>query len=187
MKIVRALSVYLLPRRRRLRNGVSLDAPGRDRMLEPICVVAIVMLLMAFAFDSYVSALKRFMQTEAVNLTAPYRERVVEAMAVRGVMPQTIEARVSGQQPVGKYFVDSIWQDGEIIFTLGTATAAGMKPDAELADALPLTLSFRFARTATGNRLVQLCGFAEAPPGFTAAPARNTTVPAAFLPTHCRM
>jgi hypothetical protein len=187
MKILRALSVYVLPRRRRLRSGIALGAPGQDRMLEPICVVAIIMLLLAFAFDTYVPALKRFMQTEAVTLTAPYRDRVVEAMAVRGVLPQTIETRESGQQPGGKYFVDSIWQDGEIIFTLGAATAAGMVPDAELAGALPLTLSFRFARTATGNRLVQLCGLAEAPPGFTAAPARNTTVPAAFLPTHCRI
>jgi hypothetical protein len=54
-------------------------------------------------------------------------------------MPQTIETRESGQRTVGKYFVDSTWQDREIIFTLGAATAAGMVPDAELAGALPLT------------------------------------------------
>jgi hypothetical protein len=187
MKKLRALSAYVLPRRRRLRNGIALGEPGRDRMLESLCVVSIVMLLMAFAFDSYIPALKRFMLTEAAYLTAPYRDRVAEAMAVRGVMPQTLETSEVGRRPVSRYFDDLAWQDGEIIFTLGAATVVGMMPDAELAGALPLTLSFRFARTATGNRLVLLCGVAEAPPGFTAAPARYTTVPAAFLPAHCRI
>jgi hypothetical protein len=187
MTSLRVLSTYVLPRRRRLRNGIALGAQGRDRMLEPLCVVAIIMVLLAFALDSYLPALERIRSTEATNLTLPYRERVVEAMAVQGVMPQTIEMRESARRPGGKAFVESTWQDGEIIFTLAAAAAAGLMPDAELAGAQPLTLSFRFARTATGNRLVQLCGIAKVPPGFTAAPARHTTVPAAFLPAHCRI
>jgi hypothetical protein len=187
MKRLRALSAYVLPRRRRLRNGIVLGAPGRDRMFETLCVVAIVMLLWAFAFDSYSPTLKRFMVSEAANLTGPYRDRVAEAMAVRGVMPQTLQTGDSGAPTDPKYFDELVWQDGEIIFTLSAATATGMMPDAELAGALPLTLSFRFALAATGNRLVLLCGLAEAPPGFTTAPARYTTVPAAFLPAHCRI
>ena len=62
-----------------------------------------------------------------------------------------------------------------------------MLPEAGQAGTSPLTLSFRFARTETGSRLVLLCGIAEPPPGFTAAPPRHTTVPAEFLPYHCRI
>lgn len=186
MKIPRALSAYVLPRRRQLRNGTALVEPGRDRMLETLCVVAIVGLLLAFAFQSYIPTLKRFMLTEAANLTVSYKDRIAEAMAVRGVMPQTLETSERSRRPDSRYFDESAWQDGEIVFTLGAATAAGMMPEAELAGASPLTLSFRFARTATGSRLVLICGIAEPPPGFTAAPPRHTTVPAAFLPYHCR-
>jgi hypothetical protein len=187
MKNLRALSAYVLPRRRRLQNGIALGAPGRDRMLESLCVVAIVMLLVAFAFDSYIPALKRFMLTEATNLPVGYKVRIAEDLAVRGVMPQMLEAREVGAPFRSRYFDEFAWQDGEFVFTLGAATAAGMMPEAEMAGALPLTLSFRVARTETGSRLVLLCGLAEPPPGFTAAPARYTTVPAAFLPAHCRI
>jgi len=184
---IRALFAYVLPRRRRLRNGMALGEPGRDRMLETLCVVAIVGLLLAFAFQSYIPTLKRFMLTEATNLTGAYKTRMAEAMAVRGVMPQTLENSEIGARPDSKYFDDLAWQDGEIVFTLRADLAAGMLPEAELAGAPPLTLSYRFARTPTGNRLVLLCGIAEPPPGFTAAPTRHTTVPAAFLPYHCRI
>ena len=187
MKNLRALSAYVLPRRRRLSNGIALGAPGRDRMLEPLCVVAIVGLLLAFAFGSYIPTLKRFMLTEAVNMTAGYKAVIAEELAVRGALPRDIETGDNGRRPVGRYFDEMTWYDGEIVVTLGAVAATGMLPDAELAGALPLTLSFRVARTETGSRLVVLCGLAEPPPGFTAAPARYTTVPAAFLPAHCRI
>lgn len=189
---IRALSAYVLPRRRRLRNGIALGEPGRDRMLETLSVVAIVGLLLAFAFESYIPMLKRFNLTEALNLTGASQVRMAEAMAVRGVMPQTLEAsEISGgfgsRRFDSRRFDDVTWQDGEMVFTLSAETAAGMLTEAELAGPAPLTLSFRFARTETGNRLVLLCGIAEPPPGFTAAPPRHTTVPAAFLPYHCRI
>jgi len=187
MKGLRALSAYVLPRRRCLCNGIALRASGQDRMLESLCVVAIVGLLLAFAFESYVPMLKRFMLTEAANLTAGQKDRIAEAMAVRGVVPRTLETSDSARRPVSRYVDELTWRDGEIVFTLGAATAAGMLPEAELARASPLTLSYRVARTESGNRLVLLCGIAEPPPGFTAAPTRNTTVPVEFLPTHCRI
>jgi hypothetical protein len=191
MKVPRTLSAYVLPRRRRLRNGISLGEPGRDRMFETLCVIAIVGLLLGFAFESYIPMLKRFELTEAANLTGATQVRMAEAMAVRGVMPQTLEtSEISGGYGSRRFdsrrFDSVAWQDGEIVFTLRAETAAGMLPEAALAGTLPLTLSFRFARTATGNRLVLLCGNALPPPGFTAAPPRHTTVPAAFLPYHCR-
>jgi hypothetical protein len=187
MKNLRALSAWVLPRRRRLHDGTSLDAPGRDRMLEPLCVVAIIMLLLAFAFDAYLPALKRFMLTEAASMTAGYKVAIAEELAVRGALPQAIETGDTARRPIGKYFDEITWSNGEIVLTLGAVTAAGMLPDAELAGAVPLTLSFRVARTETGNRLALLCGLAEPPPGFTAAPTRFTTVPARFLPSHCRI
>jgi type II secretory pathway pseudopilin PulG len=186
MKDIRTLCAYVLPRRRQLCNGVALGKPVRDRMLESLCVVAIVMLLLAFALDSYLPALKRFMLVEATNLTVGYKERIAETMAVQGVMPQTIELQETAQRPLGRNVARAVWQDEEIVFTLGARTANGMMPDAGLAGAPPLTLSYRMARSATGDRLVLLCGFAAAPPGFTAAAARHTTVPALFLPHHCR-
>jgi hypothetical protein len=187
MKRLRTLPAYVLPRRRWIGNGIALGAPGRDRLLEPLCVVAIVGLLLASAFWSYIPALKRFMLAEAAYMTTGYKAVIAEELAVRGAPPRDIETGDNGRRPVGRYFDEMIWYDGEIVFTLGAATAIGMLPDAELAGALPLTLSYRVARTETGNRFVLLCGLAEAPPGFTAVPARYTTVPAAFLPAHCRI
>jgi hypothetical protein len=193
-KVLRALSPYALPRRRRFRNGIALGEPGRDLMLESLSVVAIVALLLGLTFQSYVPTLKRFMLTEASNLTVAFKIRMAEAMAVRGVPLQTFDASegsgLFGSDSVrfdARNFDDVAWQDGEIVFTLAAATAIGMMPDAELAGALPLTLSFRVARTESDNRLVLLCGLAEPPPGFTADPARYTTVPVEFLPAHCRI
>ena len=192
MKGLHALSAYVLPRRRQLRNGIALGEPGRDRMFETLCVIATVGLLLGFAFETYVPMLKRFDLTEAANLTGASQVRMAEAMAVRGVMPQTLETSevIGGYGSRGfdsRRFDNVAWQDGELVFTLSAETAAGMLPEPELAGAVPLTLSYRFARTATGNRLVLICGIAEPPPGFTAAPPRQTTVPAAFLPFHCRI
>jgi hypothetical protein len=187
MRGLRALSAYELPRRRRLSNGIALGEPGRDGILESLCVVVIVGLLLASAFGSYIPMLKRFMLIEAANMTAGQKDRIAEAMAVRGVLPRTLETSDSARRPVSRYFDELTWQDGEIVFTLGDATAAGMTSEAELAVALPLTLSYRVARTESGNRLVLLCGIAEPPPGFTADPTRHTTVPAEFLPAHCRI
>jgi type II secretory pathway pseudopilin PulG len=187
MKRLRALFPYVLPRRHRLRNGIALGAPGRDAMLETLCVVAIVGLLLAVTVPSYIPMLKRFMLTEAASLTVGYKVRIAEALAVRGAMPEMLEPSEVATPTRSQYFDEFAWQDGEIVFTLGARTSVGMLPEAAIASAPPLTLSFRFARSATGNRLVLLCGLAEAPPGFTAAPARHTTVPAAFLPAHCRI
>jgi hypothetical protein len=187
MKGLSALSAYVLPRRRRLRNGIALRAPGRDSMLEPLAVVAIVMLILGFACVSYIPALKRFMLTEAAGLAAGYRTAIAEELAVRGVLPQDIETGDNGGRPAGRYFDQSTWAGGEVVFNVGAVTAVGMLPDADLVGAMPLTLSFRVARTETGDRFVLLCGLAEPPPGFTTAPARYTTVPTAFLPTHCRI
>jgi hypothetical protein len=187
MNRFRTTSAYVLPRRRQLQNGIALGDTGRERMLEPLCVVAIVAVLVAFALASYFPTVKRFMLTEASNLTGPYKDRMVEAMAVRGVMPQTLDTGAMRARVGSSYFDDLAWQDGEVVFTLGARTAAGMLPESAPAGAPPLTLSYRFARTDTGNRLVLICGLAEPPPGFTAAPARHTTVPAEFLPAHCRI
>lgn len=187
MKSLRALSAYVLPRRHRLRNGIALRAPRRDAMLETLCVIAIVGLLLGFAVPSYAPGLKRFMLNEAAVLTAGYKVRIAEALADPGLIPELLEASEAATPSRSRYFDDIAWQDGEIVFTLGTSTSAGMLPEAALAGAPPLTLSFRVARSANGNRFVLLCGLAEAPPGFTAAPARHTTVPAAFLPAHCRI
>jgi len=187
MKSLRALAAYVLPRRHRLRNGIALRAPGRDAMLETLCVVAIVGLLLAVAARSYAPAVKRFMLTEAVTLTVGYKVRIAEALADPGAMPELLDPSEVATPTRSQYFDEFAWQDGEIVFTLGARTFVGMLPEAAMAGAPPLTLSFRFARSATGNRLVLLCGFAQAPPGFTAAPARHTTVPAEFLPAHCRI
>jgi type II secretory pathway pseudopilin PulG len=184
---LRAISAYVLPRRRLLRHGIALNATGRERLLESLCVVAIVALLLGFALESYIPMLKRFMLTEAANMTAGYRVEIATAIAVQGVLPQALTTSDSDKQPVSRYFDGMTWYDGEIIFALGAETAIGMLPEAELAGVLPLTLSYRVARTATGGRLALICGLAEPPPGFTAAPARYTTVPAEFLPTHCRI
>ena len=184
---IRAISAYALPRRRRLRDGIALNEPGRERLLESLSVVAIVALLLGLALESYIPALKRFMLTEATNLTLPYRVEIAEAMAVRGSLPQVVETSEDGKQPLSRYFDQRVWYDGEIIFSLGAETSIGMMPDAELAGALPLTLSYRVARSETGGRLVLLCGLAEPPPGFTAAPPRYTSVPAEFLPANCRI
>lgn len=186
MKSLRPLSPYVLPRRHRLRNGIALGATGREPMLETLCVVVIVGVLLAVAVGSYIPTIKRFMLTEATNLTVGYKVRIAEAMAVPGVMPETVETSELGVSQT-RNFDEVTWQDGELVFALRAATAAGMLPEAEGAGAPRPTLSYRFARTATGNRIVLLCGLAAAPPGFTAAPARHTTVPAAFLPAHCRI
>lgn len=187
MKSLRALSAYVLPRRHRLRNGIVLAASGRDEMLERLCVIAIVGLLLAFTVRSYTPMIKRFMLIEAVNLTVGYKVRIAEALADPGVMPEMLDPSEVATPTRSRYFDEFAWQDGEIVVTLGASTSAGMLPEAAMAAAPPLTLSFRFARSAAGNRLVLLCGLAEPPPGFTAAPARHTTVPAAFLPAHCRI
>lgn len=187
MKILRALSAWVLPRRRQLRNGIALGAPGRDRLLELLVVVAIVMLVLGSAFASYFPALKQVMLTEAANLTVQYKTAIAEELAVRGALPQDIETGDNGSGPVGRYVDQSTWSGGEVVFTVGAATAVGMLPEADLVGAMPLTLSFRVARTETGDRFVLLCGRAAPPPGFTTAPARYTTVPTEFLPTHCRI
>jgi hypothetical protein len=127
------------------------------------------------------------MLTEAAYMSTGYKAVIAEELAVRGALPQDIETGDNRRRPIGRYFDEMTWTNDEIVITLGAVTAIGMLPDAELAGALPLTLSFRVARTETGNRLVLLCGLAQPPRGFTAAPARFTTVPAAFLPTHCRI
>jgi type II secretory pathway pseudopilin PulG len=187
MKSLRALSAYLLPRRHRLRNGIVLAASGRDPMLETLCVVAIVGLLLAVTARSYTPMLKRFMLIEAASLTIGYKVRIAEALADQGVMPEMLETSEVATPTRPRHFDELAWQDGEIVFTLRATTSAGMLPEGAMAGAPPLALSFRFARSATGNRLVLLCGLAEPPPGFTAAPARHTTVPTVFLPAHCRI
>lgn len=101
-------------------------------------------------------------------------------------LPATIVTGETGKQGIGRVIDRVDWRDGEIVFALRTDIPAGRAGPDGAAAGLPLELSVRAARNAAGTRLFFLCGFAEPPPGFTAAPAVHTTVPPHRLPGFCR-
>jgi type II secretory pathway pseudopilin PulG len=185
----RALKAWLLPRRRSFRNGAILDSQHVGGFLETLIVIAIVAWLVVFAFEAYRPAIGKAAMTEAANLTAGYKSAIVTELAVRGRLPENIFGLENGlPDGGGKYFSGFVWQDNELVASLSPRFAAdiGALSDDSAAET-PLTLSFRLAFSEELGRAIFLCGQAAPPPGFVAAPARHTTVPASYLPFFCRV
>lgn len=177
----RALSVWFLPRRRRLGNGVGLEPLGEDAFLETLAVIAIIAVLVAFAYESYRPVLHKAAMAEAANLMVVDKTEIATELAVTGRLPETIPTRDSPFNSGGKYFAAVDWRDGEIVLPLRHDALRG----AMAADTL--TLSFRVARAPEPGPVLILCGNSRAPDGFEAAPVRHTSVPSQFLPFFCRV
>jgi type II secretory pathway pseudopilin PulG len=186
--IRRALSVFLLPRRRQLREGIVLSPRNPEGWLETLAVIAIVGLLVAFAFDGYRFAVVKASMTEAANLMGTFKIDIATDLAVYGRLPDAVPSLEAHRQDGGKYFSGFTWQDDELVTSLRSKFATQIAAELQVPiDEQPLTISFRFAVTPEPSQRVILCGLATPPPGFTAAPVRHTTVPEAYLPSFCRI
>jgi len=184
---LRAISAWFLPRRRRLDNGMSLNARDRGGFPETLIVIAIVCFLLACAAESYRPALGKAAMTEAASLLALYKTELHADLAVYGRLPGAPLAHEQHRRTNGRYFSELEWRDGEIVAGLEQRLSALIEASAAMPESSdPLTLSFRVARSPDHGQLVLLCGLAEPPPGFDAAPPRQTTVPSAYLPSFCR-
>lgn len=181
----RAACAWLLPRRRRLRDGVYLNPQNADGFLESLSVIAIVACLLAYAAAAYPPALLKAALIEAASLASIYKTEVALDLAATGRPPESIMAL--DERPMGgRYFSGFEWIDNELIAVLAPRWSAGFAGDETApGDAKPLTLAFRIAQTPEGRTLF-LCGRASPPAGFTAAPARHTTLPETYLPFFCR-
>lgn len=183
----RVLSAWLLPRRRRLGNGVRLEPRGDDSFLEGMVVLAIVAILVALAFATYRLAPTRAAMSEAANIMIAFKVEIATELAVTGRMPETILPWEPPAEFSGRYFSGLEWRDNEIVAPFRSGIMPAVDASLPFANAEPWTLSFRVARSTELGRPLILCGHADPPPGFEVAPPQHTSMPEEFLPFFCRI
>lgn len=181
----RALLAYLVPRRRRLSNGLVLVSRARDYFLELLVVVALVAGLSGLALASYRPAVAKAALVEAMILMRGLQTGVLVELAETGELPQTLETTDTLKARPGRAYQSLSWTDQEIVLQLSPETVEERNLVADEARSEPMYLSFRIAATEQG-RLLVLCGQAQAPAGFSGPASQYTNVPDKYLPQPCR-
>jgi hypothetical protein len=150
---------------------------GRGRAVDMLLVVLIVGIVLFEALQSIEPVLAKVRVLNALSLARTEQAEAIEALAVRGVLPERAAEPVFANPAV---FALPIWRDGELVLL------AADEPVRSLGEGAAAAVAFRVARAPVSGAAVWLCGGEDPPAGFEAAAPLNTTIAPRHLPHFCR-
>jgi len=153
---------------------------ARGRAVDLLLVVLIVGIVLFEALQTIEPVLAKARVLNALSLARTEQIDAIEALAVRGVLPEraTELPAFPGARPAA--FAPPIWRDGELVLLAADERVRSLGEGADAA------IAFRVARATVSGAAVWLCGGESAPAGFEAAAPLHTTIPPRYLPHFCR-
>ena len=155
-------------------------------LIELMIVVAIIGILAAIAIPAYQDYIIRAKITEGLSLADGAQTAVAETYQSNGNFPSTGNSSSNNSYglPIdtdikGTYVtsVHALGGNGEVEITYGTNLGGSPSADGTTLYLTPLTSS---------GGIAWVCGYAQAPAGYTASSLPTSTVPEKYLPANCR-
>jgi hypothetical protein len=149
---------------------------ARGRAVDLLLAALIVGIVLFEALQTIEPVLAKARVLSALSLARAEQAQAIEALAVRGVLPErATEPASSESMPFAPF-----WRNEELVLV---AVGEPWRPLGRGAD---VAVAFRAARARVSGATVWLCGGEAPPAGFEAAPPMHTTIPPRYLPHFCR-
>jgi hypothetical protein len=145
-----------------------------------LLVALIVGIVLVEALQTLEPVLAKTRVLNALSLARTEQIDAVEALAVRGVLPERATELAAFPAATPAAFAAPVWRDGELVLVAADERLQALGAGADAA------LAFRVARAPDSGATIWLCGGEQTPAGFEAKPPLHTTIPPRYLPHFCR-